>query len=119
MDDTNLEWLAAEGSPRDAGDSKSAVTEGDEELLDAYSRAVVSVVDKVGPAVVSINVKTRQAQRNPGGEGAGSGVIITPDGYVLTNNHVVDNANEVKVNLIDGSTFTAQIAGKIASTTLP
>src|SRR5258708_20073045 len=118
MDDNNLVWLAAQGA-LDQNDANSATTDGDEELLDAYSRAVVSVVDKVGPAVVSINVKTRQAQRNPGGEGAGSGVIITPDAYVLTNNHVVDNANEGKVNLIHGSTFTAQIAGKIASTTLP
>src|SRR6202171_4238102 len=116
MDDTKLVWLAAEGSPRDRDNSNSEVTDGDEELLDAYSRAVVNVVDKVGPAVVSINVKTLQARRNPGGEGAGSGVIITPDGYILTNNHVVDNANEVKVNLIDGSTFTAQIVGKDAAT---
>src|SRR5258708_11681461 len=117
MDDNNLVWLAAQGA-LDQNSASPTATENDEELLDAYSRAVVSVVDKVGPAVVSINVKTRQAQRNPGGEGAGSGVIITPDGYVLTNNHVVDNANEVKVNLIDGSTFTAHIVGKDAATDL-
>src|ERR687886_551331 len=67
--------------------------ESDEDLLDAYSRAVVGVVDKVGPSVVSIRVK--KAMRSPRaprmqgeGEGAGSGVIITPDGFVLTNNHV-------------------------------
>src|SRR5579859_6524104 len=118
MSDKNPLWLAAEGSLQDRQSSSSATTDGEEELLDAYSHAVVSVVEKVGPAVVSINVKTRQARRNPGGEGAGSGVVITPDGYVLTNNHVVDNANEVKVNLIDGSSFAAQIVGKDAATDL-
>src|SRR5579859_2916989 len=118
MSDKNPLWLAAEGSLQDRQSSSSATTDGEEELLDAYSHAVVSVVEKVGPAVVSINVKTRQARRNPGGEGAGSGVVITPDGYVLTNNHVVDNANEVKVNLIDGSTYAAQIVGKDAATDL-
>ncbi len=117
MDDNNLVWLAAQGA-LDQNSASPTATENDEELLDAYSRAVVSVVDKVGPAVVSINVKTRQARHNPGGEGAGSGVIVTPDGYILTNNHVVDNANEVKVNLIDGSTFTAHIVGKDAATDL-
>lgn len=83
----------------------------DEELLDAYSRAVISVVEKVGPAVVSIRVKKRARSRRPEGEGAGSGVIIAPDGFVLTNNHVVEGAGEVEVTLTEGNTFTAQIVG--------
>jgi S1-C subfamily serine protease len=55
----------------------------DNALLDAYSRAVIGVVDSAGPAVVSLEVH----QRGPAG--AGSGFVVTPDGYVMTNSHVV------------------------------
>src|SRR6266542_1959621 len=76
--------------------------ESDEDLLDAYSRAVIGVVEKVGPSVVSIKVKKPARSPRESGEGAGSGVIITPDGFVLTNNHVVEGSGEVEVNLVDG-----------------
>ena|SRR5436309_2641581 len=56
----------------------------DRDLLDSYSRAVVTVVERVGPAVVSI-VAGRGSRKGAGVVGAGSGVIFTPDGYVLTN----------------------------------
>ncbi len=85
--------------------------ENDKDLLDAYSNAVIDVVDKVGPAVVSIRVKKAVSDPRMGGEGAGSGVIITPDGFVLTNNHVVAEASEVQVTLTDGRTCPAQIVG--------
>lgn len=71
------------------------------DLLDAYSRAVISVVDKVGPAVVKVETG-----------GVGSGIIITPDGYVLTNNHVVDHTNNIDVVLTSGRRLTAEIIGK-------
>src|SRR5262245_32912208 len=115
----NLRWLSADNPRADETASSLETPEADEELLDAYSRAVVGVVDKVGPAVVSIRVKTRRARSAPSaGEGAGSGVIVTPDGYVLTNNHVVDQASEVKVSLTDGSTLPAQIVGMDPATDL-
>ncbi len=94
------------------------VAESDKDLLDAYSRAVVDVVDKVGPAVVSIHMKKNGQPNHPGGEGAGSGVIIAPDGFVLTNNHVVEGAKEVQVSLTDGSTYGAQLVGADPSTDL-
>lgn len=97
--------------------AQAASAESDEALLDSYSRAVISVVEKVGPAVVSIRVKKGRARR-PGEEGAGSGVIITPDGFILTNNHVVERADEVEVSLTDGSTFRAQIVGTDPATDL-
>ena len=97
---------------------QSAPSESDEELLDAYSRAVVSVVEKVGPAVVSIGVRSRGRSRLSDREGAGSGVIIAPDGFVLTNNHVVEDANEVEARLTDGSTFSAQVVGSDPATDL-
>ncbi len=78
----------------------------DEELLDAYSHAVVHVVDRVGPAVVSIG---RTSQRGPAG--AGSGVVFTPDGYVLTNAHVVAGAHQLELGFTDGSTCAAHLVG--------
>ena len=80
----------------------------DEELLDAYSDAVVSVVDKVGPAVASVAVK----------QGGGSGVLFTPDGYLLTNAHVVHGARSVSVSLPDGSTHGANVIGADPATDL-
>src|SRR5512142_3528741 len=92
-------------------------TLNEDSLLDAYSRAVIAVVEKVGPAVVSIGVR-QKATRGPAGEGAASGVIIAPDGYVLTNNHVVENASGVEVGLVDGDTFTAEVVGTDPATDL-
>ncbi len=81
-------------------------------LLDAYSRAVVSVVETTGPSVVSIGVKKlARSQNNPGQTGAGSGVMITPDGFLVTNNHVVEQAAVVEVGLTDGSTLSGHIIG--------
>jgi S1-C subfamily serine protease len=90
----------------------------DDNLLDSYSRAVIGVVEKVGPAVVSIGVMKRGHAARPGGEGAGSGVIIAPDGYILTNNHVVEDTLEVEVGLTNGDVFKAEIVGADPATDL-
>ena len=79
-------------------------TEG--EALDAYSRAVVDVVERVGPAVVSIG---RVSARGPAG--AGSGVVFTSDGYVLTNAHVVSGAAALELGFTDGTTVRGQLVG--------
>jgi S1-C subfamily serine protease len=71
----------------------------------------------VGPAVVSIGVRQKDTRGNAG-EGAASGVIIAPDGFVLTNNHVVENAAEVQVGLMNGDTFKAEIVGTDPATDL-
>ena len=88
----------------------------DHELLDAYSQAVVSVVDTVGPSVVSIGVNARG--RRPETRGAGSGVIISSDGYVLTNSHVVHGAGALEVSLTDGRRFNASLLGEDPATDL-
>jgi S1-C subfamily serine protease len=90
----------------------------DSELLDSYSRAVVSVVEHVGPAVVSIAAGTRRPGAAAGVVGAGSAVIFTPDGYVLTNSHVVHEATDLTVTLTDGSTLGATLVGSDPATDL-
>ncbi len=118
--DHGVQFLAAQDDSSNEKEqfSQVAPSESDKDLLDAYSRAVVSVVEKVGPAVVSIRVKKLAQSSQPGGEGAGSGVIITPDGFVLTNNHVVQQANAVEVGLTDASILPAQVVGADPATDL-
>lgn len=89
----------------------------DEELLDAYSHSVTSVAEKVSPSVVNIHVKHRSGQTRsirglpPQRNGSGSGFIFTPDGFILTNSHVVHNASELEVVLADGRRYRADLIG--------
>lgn len=87
------------------------------DALDAYSAAVVGAVDKVGPAVVSVYVGgAAEAARARGG--AGSGVVVTPDGYLLTNEHVVQRVSEARVTFVDGRSVPAVLAGRDPATDL-
>jgi S1-C subfamily serine protease len=86
----------------------------DIELLDAYSNAVIGVADKVGPAVV--RVETRAANGRP--SGVGSGVVIAPDGLVLTNSHVVHGAKEVRLADAEGRVMEARTLGEDPDTDL-
>lgn len=100
----------------------------DAELLDAYSSTVVGAVDAVSPSVAHVQVTgERQGRR---AQGAGSGVVVSPDGLILTNNHVVDGASEIEISLPNLRTFKARILGRdpdtdiavlrgITSSTLP
>lgn len=106
----------APSGPADDSEKRPA-DDSDLQLLDAYSRAVVAVVDAVGPAVVSIS---SSSQRHQAADqiGAGSGVVIAPDGYILTNDHVIQSAGSLKVGLTDGTSLSATVIGKDPATDL-
>jgi len=98
----------------------------DEALLDAYSRTVTSVAEQVSASVVKIEVqgppqpaerKGRGPRPEPGA-GSGSGFVVTPDGYVLTNSHVVSGARHITVALLDGTRAVASLVGDDPDTDL-
>lgn len=112
----NLQLIS--NSSFDEGMIPQAAPTADERLLDAYSQAVIGVVDKVSPAVVNIDVHRQLRGRRRNNQsvaqevrGNGSGFIFTKDGYILTNSHVVHNATQIEVTLSDGRQFPAQLVG--------
>ena len=100
------------GSPQTA-----PATDGEAAILDAYSNAVISVADRVGPAVVRVETR-RDGGKGKGRGGVGSGVIIAPDGLVLTNSHVVDGARDVRLTDSEGREMEARVLGDDRDTDL-
>lgn len=120
-----VRWANGQDLNKDPTFQSGPLSEEDAEaVLDAYSQAVVTVAEKVGPAVVNIAAVHRGMAKTPRGtmpfesSGAGSGVIIAPDGYLLTNSHVVQQAQRLEVTLADGRTLPAQLAGEDPATDL-
>lgn len=92
------------------------VPPSDEELLDVYSKTVIGVADRASQSVVKIDVKQKRRGREQGGNG--SGFVFTPDGFILTNSHVVNKANEISVLSPDGEEYEATLIGEDQSTDL-
>ena len=107
MLDTSLAYLL----DSDSADQPSAPIAPPEERVyfDAYSEAVSSVVETVGPAVVRVDRGGSGRNRDRGG--TGSGVVISPDGLVLTNAHVVNGAHDIRLTDTEGRTTEARLLG--------
>jgi S1-C subfamily serine protease len=94
----------------------------DGELLDAYSRTIVGVSEKVSPSVVKIEIEAKRKDRRgreiPNQGGSGSGFIFTPDGFILTNSHVVHQASRINVVTQNGNRFQADLVGDDPDTDL-
>ena len=103
--------IHAAGSPRESGSpSTSPGAPNDDTLLDSYSQAVASVAERVSPSVVKIEVELSGRGRQGGG--SGSGFCFTPDGFVMTNSHVVRGAKRIRLQTSDGQHFAADLVAQ-------
>ena len=120
-----LRLLSNEGVRAGEARSFDAPHPSNDDLLDAYSRAVISAAERVSRSVVNLDVRTnprgKQGTRSRQPEelrGTGSGFIFTPDGFILTNSHVVHHADKIAVTLPDGRRFEGDLVGEDPDTDL-
>ncbi len=120
-----LRLLSNEGVIGGEARNLESIHSSEEDLLDAYSKAVIHAADRVSPSVVNLDVRTSTGRRQAAPfrmpeeqRGTGSGFIFTPDGFILTNSHVVHQANRIEVTLPDGRRFQGETVGEDPDTDL-
>lgn len=121
----NFEFLSVEsnGYEISSNDNFQEILVDESEIFDAYSRTVVNVCEKVSPSVVKIEVESkrrnpRNGRQLPNQTGSGSGFVFTPDGFILTNSHVVHNADKINVIMQNGNHSQAVLIGDDPDTDL-
>ena len=112
-----IDFLSGDGEIYEPSQQDN-VTFEDEELFDSYSKSVINASGIVSPAVVNINVTTNSGNNSARRSGSGSGFIFTPDGFILTNSHVVHNSSKLEVVLSDGRRYWADNMGDDPDTDL-
>lgn len=112
---TALRWIedSSSGKPLEKQQGPPHGTPADADLLDAYSQAVIGVAKRVGPAVIAVSGRTSRD-----GEGVGSGFLIAPDGFALTNSHVVHGRTRLRATTEDGDSLDADLIGDDPATDL-
>jgi S1-C subfamily serine protease len=108
IDDASDEFASSQPSP--AAPGSEAAHPSDQTLLDAYSNAVIDVTERVGPAVVRVETGSRETGLRGRG-GLGSGIVISPDGLVLTNSHVVGSSRQIRLRDTEGAVTDARVLG--------
>ena len=105
-----FKWISSE-EPAAAASAKEVAAEADDTLLDAYSAALVRAVEAASPAVLHVRADFPGQKGQLVASGSGSGFVLSPDGFVLTNSHVVHGAARILAQTVDGRSLKADLVG--------